>query len=252
MKHTNQSLIKISKSSYIARTSSTIPFGYALSEIKGRLKPLPKELKVLYVAQEWVKTGASFGNAVSFMEENTGRKLSRCGLYKNFSKNKFIPNLYNIDIKKLKRNCKICDKIYFISPIKKEETEHLKYCTDKYCTNKCYKKSKRKFPVTKKLLTCGNKINSSEGFLYCMTNSYYKGWVKVGRTYDTKKRLSAFNTSTPYKNFKLEYERKFQDYILSEFLLLQKLDNICEKKKGEWFKIKVSKTIKIINALPDY
>ena len=247
MKHTKQSLIKISKSSYIARTSSTIPFGYDLSEIKGRLKPVPKELKVLYVAQEWIKTGASFGNAVFFMKENTGRKLSRNGLYKNFAKNKFIPNLYNIDIKKLKRNCKICDKIYFISPIKKEEeTEH-----PKYCTNKCYEKSKRKFPVRKKL-TCGNKINSAEGFLYCMTNSYYKGWVKVGRTYNTKNRLSAFNTSTPHKNFELEYKRKFKDYILSEFLLLQKLDSICEKKKGEWFKIKVSKTIKIINALPDY
>lgn len=232
---------------YIKRKTSTIPFGYELSEIDGYLKPVSDELKILYVAYEWIKTGISLEEAAFFIKENTNKTISKPGLWKKLKGNNQIANFYNVDIKKLKNVCKICNKIYFHSPIgtKVKGTGKRNYCT-KLCkhTNRARKNRLR---YLYKML---NK-KPRKGFVYCITNPSFKGWVKLGKAIDTEKRLSSFNGSTPYRNFKLEYKKEFKNYTRAEYFLLSKLNQASEEQSSEWFKIDLTKAKKIIDNHKD-
>ena len=72
---------------YIKRATSTIPFGYELSMIKGYLKPIPEELSMLKEVSESVNEGEiSLGIGGDWLEAETGRSLSRVGLKKYVDK----------------------------------------------------------------------------------------------------------------------------------------------------------------------
>jgi len=73
---------------YKRRTSSTVPFGYKLSEsIEGYLKPIPEQLEVLEEIAESVHIGEiSLGIGVDWLEAETGKKMSRPGLKKYVDK----------------------------------------------------------------------------------------------------------------------------------------------------------------------
>tara|TARA_R110000787_G_scaffold251385_1_gene356872 strand:- start:267 stop:1073 length:807 start_codon:yes stop_codon:yes gene_type:complete len=233
-------------SGYIKRNSSTIPFGYEKSNIVGYFKPIPNKLKVLYVGQEWFKTGASYGEVQIFLKENTNDTLSRVGLQKNFTKGNFVSNLYDVDINKLKRNCTICDRIYFISPIgtKVGGTGQRKYCT-KRCTQTQRSRHKKVVYMLK------NFNKKSKGFVYCITNPSFEGWVKVGKAVHVERRVSAYNVSSPYRNYKIKYFREFDNCSRAEYFLLNKLGSISDEQSGEWFKIDVDKTIDVIKNHED-
>ena len=67
----------------IRRNSSTIPFGYKLSEDNKTLEKVDKELSSLNEMKDGVKSGAfSLRGAVEILEHQTGRKLSAMGLKK--------------------------------------------------------------------------------------------------------------------------------------------------------------------------
>jgi len=232
---------------YIKRKTSTVPFGYAFSEIDGYFKPVVRELKVLYVVQEWIKEGISLDEAVFFIAENTDKTISKPGLWKKLKSNNQIANFYNVDIKKLKKVCKICGRIYFHSPIgtKVKGTGKRNYCT-KFCKRTNIARQTRIRNLYKML---NNK--PKKGFIYCITNPSFEGWVKVGKALNLKNRLTGFNGSTPYRNFKVEYKRKFENYSRAEYFLLCKLNVASEKQSSEWFKIDLNKAIDIIKNYQD-
>ena len=69
------------------RNSSTIPFGYKLSEDNKTLVEVDKELSALSEMKDGVKSGAfSLRGAVEILEHQTGRKLSAMGLKKIIDK----------------------------------------------------------------------------------------------------------------------------------------------------------------------
>ena len=69
--------------SYIKKKGSTIPFGYELSEIKGYLKPIPKQLLLLTNYINKVKNEEfSLREAAEALTTESGRKLSHVGLSK--------------------------------------------------------------------------------------------------------------------------------------------------------------------------
>lgn len=77
------------------RKSSTIPYGYRLTEDK-TLEPVEKEIKALEDAKEGVKAGAfSLRGAVEILEHQTGRKLSAMGLKKIIDKDNGRPSPSN-------------------------------------------------------------------------------------------------------------------------------------------------------------
>ncbi len=44
-----------------------------------------------------------------------------------------------------------------------------------------------------------------EGYIYIITNKSFPGWVKIGVTEDIKSRLRTYQTSSPLRNYKIEY-----------------------------------------------
>jgi len=74
----------------IRRNSSTIPFGYKLSEDNKTLEKVDKELSSLEEMKDGVKSGAfSLRGAVEILEHQTGRKLSAMGLKKIIDRDSF-------------------------------------------------------------------------------------------------------------------------------------------------------------------
>ena len=74
----------------IRRNSSTIPFGYKLSEDNKTLEKVDKELSSLAEMKDGVKAGAfSLRGAVEILEHQTGRKLSAMGLKKIIDRDSF-------------------------------------------------------------------------------------------------------------------------------------------------------------------
>ena len=74
----------------IRRNSSTIPFGYKLSEDNKTLEKVDKEISSLEEMKDGVKSGAfSLRGAVEILEHQTGRKLSPMGLKKIRDKDSF-------------------------------------------------------------------------------------------------------------------------------------------------------------------
>lgn len=72
------------------RNSSTIPFGYKLSEDNKTLEKIDKELSSLNEMKDGVKSGAfSLRGAVEILEHQTGRKLSPMGLKKIIDRDGF-------------------------------------------------------------------------------------------------------------------------------------------------------------------
>ena len=74
----------------IRRNSSTIPFGYKLSEDNKTLEEVDKELSSLKEMKDGVKAGAfSLRGAVEILVHQTGRKLSAMGLKKIIDRDDF-------------------------------------------------------------------------------------------------------------------------------------------------------------------
>lgn len=65
------------------RTSSTVPFGYVLSEDPLFLEEVPEQIKVLNEIKPLIKEKAlSLREGALWIEHKTGRKLSHMGLKK--------------------------------------------------------------------------------------------------------------------------------------------------------------------------
>ena len=241
-------LINIPKD-YIKRKTSTIDFGYELSEIKGYLNPIENHLKCLYVAEEMYKLGYSYAKIKDYIKKYTNKKISEPALYQKFKKsNAFTGNVYNINIEKLKKTCKICNEIFFISPVG-SKIKGGSNPTKKYCSESCKKNFTRKQARIKYLL---KNINiKSRGYVYCITNKAWEGWVKVGKAVNLENRLCSFNTSTPFRDYKIIFSRPFSHTSRAEYFLLHKLSKQSKTTSGEWFEIDINKAINIVKNHAD-
>ncbi len=69
---------------YIRRITSTIPFGYKLSDIKGWLQPIEDQLNSLtLISNMIVKEELSLRMGAEWLEYKTGRRITARGLQKH-------------------------------------------------------------------------------------------------------------------------------------------------------------------------
>lgn len=92
------------------------------------------------------------------------------------------------------------------------------------------------------------------GHVYAITNPAWKGWVKIGMAVDAMDRCSSYNTSSPFRDYKLIYYVDVDDrhavekraHILAATITehpWNKPDN------GEWFKITEEQAIDLIKGV---
>tara|TARA_R100000951_G_scaffold82311_1_gene70035 strand:+ start:48 stop:635 length:588 start_codon:yes stop_codon:yes gene_type:complete len=90
-----------------------------------------------------------------------------------------------------------------------------------------------------------------EGYVYVITNKAWPEWVKIGMAIDAEDRLNGYQTSSPMRDFVLEYSITSNDRRKSEKEAHTRALPLATDSKGEWFKISVQQAITILDNLDE-
>ena len=144
-------------------------------------------------------------------------------------------------------NCKKCHlKLHKVLSIK----TNLKrmYVNGKYISQKhpLYKAGRFKTFEGAAFSSLEGYEKSTEGHVYIISNPCWDGWVKVGMAVDAEDRCNQYQTSSPFRDYKLCYTKYFEDRKIAEQLAHKELKKITDTYNGEWFKTSVKEAKKII------
>ena len=81
-----------------------------------------------------------------------------------------------------------------------------------------------------------NYSNVKEGYVYIVSNPAWEGWYKVGMAIDAYDRCSGYQTSSPFRDYAVEYCKYFEDRRESEQNIHTKLAEQKIERRGEWFR----------------
>ena len=90
---------------------------------------------------------------------------------------------------------------------------------------------------------------STEGHVYIISNPCWDGWIKVGMAVDAEDRCNGYQTSSPFRDYKLCYTKYFKDRRSAEQTAHKELKKISVKYKGEWFKVSTKEAANLIQAI---
>jgi hypothetical protein len=91
--------------------------------------------------------------------------------------------------------------------------------------------------------------SSTEGEVYILTNPAWKGWFKVGMAIDSEDRCRGYQTSSPLRDYKIEYRKEFKDRRSAESTAHRRLKRICKDFAGEWFYTNINKVKEVIESI---
>jgi len=77
--------------------------------------------------------------------------------------------------------------------------------------------------------------SSVEGQVYAITNPNFPDWVKIGMAIDAEDRLNNYQTSSPFRDYVLQYRYDVNDRRQAESQAHTELQKLYERR-GEWFK----------------
>jgi hypothetical protein len=83
-----------------------------------------------------------------------------------------------------------------------------------------------------------NYESSTEGMVYIITNPAWPEWVKIGMAIDAEDRLNGYQTSSPFRNYRLMYSVSTDDRRKAEAAAHKAAEKVAERR-GEWFKMSV-------------
>ena len=93
-----------------------------------------------------------------------------------------------------------------------------------------------------------NKIESiNEGEVYIIVNDAWKDWVKVGKAVSSSDRLNGYQTSSPFRDYKVIATLTTDNRHTKEKEMHKIFEHFAEERKGEWFKIDKVNAIKLFN-----
>ena len=90
-----------------------------------------------------------------------------------------------------------------------------------------------------------------DGYVYVISNPAWRGWYKVGMAVDSQDRCGSYQTSSPHRDYRLEYSRYFLNRKVAEEIAHDVISEISLDRNGEWFRVSVNKIRKIIKGI-DY
>lgn len=79
------------------------------------------------------------------------------------------------------------------------------------------------------------KQRKKDGYVYIISNTNFKGYYKIGVTHDIDERLRTYQTSSPFRNYKVEYYVKHPDCYLAEKKIHENMKYFATDRKKEWF-----------------
>ena len=88
-----------------------------------------------------------------------------------------------------------------------------------------------------------------EGFVYILTNPAWKGWLKVGMAIDANDRHNSYQTSSPYRDYTLQYKKFFTNRSKAEQDAHKQLIGKGNIFNGEWFQTSIKEARKTIKSI---
>ena len=80
-------------------------------------------------------------------------------------------------------------------------------------------------------------ILNNSGYLYIITNEAFPGWVKVGTTADLNQRLHVYQTSDPFRRYRIVYSLQHPEFRKAEKRIKETMKYFALETKGEWYRI---------------
>jgi predicted GIY-YIG superfamily endonuclease len=80
-------------------------------------------------------------------------------------------------------------------------------------------------------------VRSKKGYIYIISNCNFPNYYKIGVTEDIKSRLRTYQTSSPLRNYKIEYFIEHPDCYKAEKDIHENLKYFVLSRKKEWFEI---------------
>ena len=90
--------------------------------------------------------------------------------------------------------------------------------------------------------------SSVEGQVYVITNPNFPDWVKVGMAVEASDRAKNYQTSSPFRDYKLAYVVSALDRRAVETETHKRLADLFEQR-NEWFKCSVAIATRIIDSV---
>jgi len=90
---------------------------------------------------------------------------------------------------------------------------------------------------------------STTGEVYIIRNPAFCNWLKVGKAVNSEDRLQGYQTSSPHRDYVLEYCEHFENRHHAEAAIHRMLEKHkdCHERKGEWFKTYIPTIKEVMN-----
>lgn len=91
-----------------------------------------------------------------------------------------------------------------------------------------------------------------EGYVYIITNKAWPDWIKIGMAIDAEDRCNGYQTSSPHRDYVLEYSVSTEDRRELEKKAHTKAAKLASESNGEWFKLDVETAKHILDKLNEH
>ena len=90
---------------------------------------------------------------------------------------------------------------------------------------------------------------TNEGEVYIIRNPAFCNWLKVGKAVSSEDRLQGYQTSSPFRDYVLEYCEHFENRHQAEATIHRMLEKHkdCHERRGEWFKTYIPTIKEVMN-----
>ena len=89
---------------------------------------------------------------------------------------------------------------------------------------------------------------SVEGQVYVIVNPNFSEWVKVGMAIDSEDRLNGYQTSSPFRDYMLNYKWDVNDRRAAESEAHTELQKLYERR-SEWFKCTPEQAQEVVSGI---
>ena len=90
--------------------------------------------------------------------------------------------------------------------------------------------------------------SSVEGQVYIIVNPSFPEWVKVGMAIDASDRLNGYQTSSPFRDYVLNYKWNVKDRRAAESKAHSELHKLYERR-SEWFKCTPEQAQEVVSGI---
>jgi hypothetical protein len=90
--------------------------------------------------------------------------------------------------------------------------------------------------------------SSVEGQVYVIVNPSFPEWVKVGMAIDSEDRLNNYQTSSPFRDYVLNYKWNVSDRRVAESEAHTELQKMYERR-SEWFKCTPEQAQEVVSGI---